>query len=65
MELTYDIFKYEMEMQIEGQLLSFLVTTTVFGTATEITLSELTLETFFPANAETATAIQSMAKTVA
>ncbi|WP_397422445.1 helix-turn-helix domain-containing protein [Phenylobacterium sp.] len=54
-----------LEMQIEGQLLSFLVTTTVFGTATEITLSELTLETFFPANAETAAAIQSMARTVA
>jgi transcriptional regulator with XRE-family HTH domain len=54
-----------LEMQIEGQLLSFLVTTTVFGTATEITLSELTLETFFPANAETATVIQSMARTAA
>ena len=54
-----------LEMQIEGQLLSFLVTTTVFGTATEITLSELTLETFFPANAETATVIQSMANTAA
>ena len=50
-----------LEMQVEGQRLSFLVTTTVFGTATEVTLSELTLETFFPANAETSAAIQAMA----
>ena len=34
-------------------LLSFLSTTTVFGTPTEVTLSELAIESFFPADAET------------
>jgi hypothetical protein len=35
-------------------VLSFISTTTVFGTPLDITLSELALETFFPADAETA-----------
>ncbi|WP_207540291.1 helix-turn-helix transcriptional regulator [Sabulicella rubraurantiaca] len=34
--------------------LSLISTTTVFGTPAEVTLSELAIETFFPANAETA-----------
>jgi transcriptional regulator with XRE-family HTH domain len=34
--------------------MSFISTTTVFGTPVEITLSELALETFFPADAQTA-----------
>lgn len=50
-----------LEIHVGDKLLSFLATTTVFGTATEVTLAELTLETFFPANAETAAAIQAMA----
>jgi MmyB-like transcription regulator ligand binding domain len=33
---------------IDGPMLSLLSTTTVFGTANDITLSELTLESFFP-----------------
>ena len=40
-----------------GQL-SFISTMTVFGTPTEITLSELALETFFPADAATAQALR-------
>jgi transcriptional regulator with XRE-family HTH domain len=40
------------------RVLSFLSTTTVFGTPVEITLSELALETFFPADAETAEAVK-------
>jgi transcriptional regulator with XRE-family HTH domain len=40
---------------LQGEaLLSFYSTTTVFGTAVDITLSELTLETFFPADPATA-----------
>jgi hypothetical protein len=35
-------------------VLSFLSTTTVFGTPVDVTLSELALEAFFPADAETA-----------
>jgi transcriptional regulator with XRE-family HTH domain len=38
----------------EGRLLSFFSTTTVFGTPLDITLSELALEAFFPADAATA-----------
>jgi transcriptional regulator with XRE-family HTH domain len=38
--------------------LSFLSTTMVFGTAHEVTLSELTVETFFPMDAATAEAMR-------
>ncbi len=34
--------------------LSFLSTTTVFGPAVDVTLSEVTIESFFPADQETA-----------
>ena len=44
----------------EGGVLSFLSTTTVFGTPVDITLSELALESFFPANAGTADALRHM-----
>ena len=37
--------------------LSFISTITVFGTPTDVTLSELALETFFPADAATAAAL--------
>ncbi len=39
-------------------LLSFLSTTTIFGTPIEVTLSELALELFFPADAATAHAVE-------
>ena len=42
--------------------LSFLSTTTVFGTPVEVTLSELAIETFFPANAETADRVRQLAE---
>ena len=41
--------------------LSFISTTTVFGTPVDITLSELALETFFPADAATAQALRQAA----
>ena len=41
--------------------LSFLTTTTVFGTAAEVTLSELTVETFFPMDDVTAAALRALA----
>jgi transcriptional regulator with XRE-family HTH domain len=43
-------------------VLSFISTTTVFGTPIDITLSELALETFFPADPETGDALRQMAK---
>jgi transcriptional regulator with XRE-family HTH domain len=39
-----------------GGLLSFISTSTVFGTPRDVTLAELALETFLPADAETAAA---------
>jgi transcriptional regulator with XRE-family HTH domain len=46
------------QLLLGERLLSFLSTTTVFGAAVDITLSELSLETFFPADAATAEAIR-------
>ncbi len=40
--------------------LSFLSTTTVFGTPVEITLAELAIESFFPADAATAEVLRAM-----
>ncbi len=45
----------------EAGPLSFLSTTTVFGTATEVTLSEVTIEAFFPADAQTSKAMADLA----
>ena len=47
-----------LQMVTPRGLLSFLTTTTVFGTAVDITLAELTLETFFPADAVTAAVLR-------
>lgn len=43
-----------LEMTTDAGVLRFLSTTTVFGTALDISLAELTIETFFPADAPTA-----------
>ncbi|WP_426958592.1 helix-turn-helix domain-containing protein [Muricoccus radiodurans] len=41
--------------------LSFLSTTMVFGTASEVTLSELAVEAFFPMDAQTSAALRALA----
>jgi len=46
------------QLQTEAGMLSFFSTTTVFGTATEVTLSELAIESFFPADRATADTMQ-------
>jgi hypothetical protein len=43
-------------------VLSFLSTTTVFGTPLDITLSELAIESFFPADAVTADIMRRLAE---
>jgi transcriptional regulator with XRE-family HTH domain len=43
-----------LQFDTEHGVLSFIGTTTVFGTPVDITLSELALETFFPADSRTA-----------
>jgi len=45
-------------LRTDAGVLSFISTTTVFGTATDVTLNELAIESFFPANAETREALQ-------
>jgi len=42
------------QLMTDDGLLSFISTTTVFGTPVDVTLSELALESFFPADAATA-----------
>lgn len=41
--------------------LTFFSTTTVFGTPVDVTLSELAIEAFFPANPETVDAMRALA----
>jgi hypothetical protein len=48
-------------MRLNGDVLSFISTTMIFGTPVDITLSELALETFFPADDLTAERMRSMA----
>ncbi|MDC7742003.1 helix-turn-helix domain-containing protein [Rhizobium binxianense] len=43
-----------LQLSTRAGLLSFISTTTVFGTPVDITLSELAIETLFPADEETA-----------
>jgi transcriptional regulator with XRE-family HTH domain len=50
------------EMRMGETVLSFISTTTIFGTPVDVTLSELAIEAFFPANAETSAALQAKAK---
>jgi transcriptional regulator with XRE-family HTH domain len=45
----------------EGGVMSFISTTTVFGTAVEVTLSELVLEAFYPADDFTANTLRQRA----
>jgi hypothetical protein len=50
-----------LQLITEAGILSFFSTTTVFGTPVDITLSELALESFFPADASTADALHQLA----
>jgi transcriptional regulator with XRE-family HTH domain len=47
-----------MRLQTPQGMLSFFSTVTVFGTAVDITLAELAIESFFPADPETAEALR-------
>jgi transcriptional regulator with XRE-family HTH domain len=47
-----------LKLATEVGLLSLISTTTIFGTPRDITLSELALEAFFPADPETATILR-------
>ncbi len=47
-----------LRIRIGDRELSFLSTTTIFGTPVDVTLSELAIESFFPADAATAAALR-------
>ena len=47
-----------LELMKDGVTLSFFSTTTVFGTPVDITLAELAIESFFPADEETRAALR-------
>lgn len=49
-----------LKLKSEAGTLSFFSTTTVFGTPVDVTLSELAIEAFFPADAETAEMLRRM-----
>jgi transcriptional regulator with XRE-family HTH domain len=59
--LAADAVAIPFRMRLGGDILSFFSTTMVFGTPVDITLSELALETFFPADDFTAQRMRSMA----
>jgi hypothetical protein len=43
-----------LRLRHDGGKLSFIATQTSFGTATDVTVAELSIESFFPADAQTA-----------
>lgn len=49
-----------LRLRREAGELSFISTTTLFGTPRDVTLSELAIESFFPADAATAAALRSL-----
>lgn len=57
----YALVAVPFRLITEAGILSFISTTTIFGTPIDITLSELALETFFPADSSTANALRNMA----
>jgi transcriptional regulator with XRE-family HTH domain len=50
-----------LRLMMKSRVLSFFSTTAVFGTPVDITLSELALESFFPADAATVEALRQLA----
>lgn len=54
--------RYATPIQIRTRLgtVSFITTNTIFGVPTDVTLSELSLEMFFPADADTVAIVRSM-----
>ena len=51
-----------MRVDMDGAVLSFITTITVFGTPLDVTLSELAIESFFPADEETAGHLRRLAE---
>jgi transcriptional regulator with XRE-family HTH domain len=60
--LMADTVAIPFRMRLDDDVLSFISTTMTFGTPVDITLSEIALETFFPADDFTAERLRAMAK---
>jgi transcriptional regulator with XRE-family HTH domain len=58
-------FAVPFQIVTEAGVLSFFSTTTIFGTPLDITLSELSLECFYPADAATGEALRKMQNSLA
>src|SRR5882757_3639837 len=58
--LPADNVAIPFKLRFEGETLSFMSTTMIFGTPVDITLSELAVETFFPADDLTAERMRAM-----
>lgn len=52
---------HPLKLRVGGEILTFISTTTVFGTPLDVTLSELAIESFFAADEETAKALRNAA----
>jgi len=59
--LSADNVAIALKLRQNGEVLSFFSTTMIFGTPVDVTLSELALETFFPADDLTARRMREMA----
>src|ERR1700692_2041911 len=59
--LSSDNVAIPFKLRMDGAVLSFISTTMIFGTPVDITLSELALEPFFPADEFTAERMRAMA----
>lgn len=55
---AHDAVVVPLRLRTEGGILSFLSTVTVFGTPVDVTLSELAIEAFFPADPSTGEALR-------
>jgi transcriptional regulator with XRE-family HTH domain len=55
-----DTVAIPFKMRLDGEVLSFISTTMIFGTPVDITLSEIAVETFFPADDFTAERMRAM-----
>jgi len=56
-------FVVPLRLRTDHGILSFLYTTTLFGTPLDVTLPEIAIESFFPADAATTDALRRMAET--
>ncbi len=55
-----DAIALTFELRVGEHILSFITTTTIFGTPADVTLAELAVEAFFPANPQTAAIVLAM-----